>query len=151
MTHVLIFNFVLFSVSLFAFIAGGMPERATAVVFLTAATASFVVLRDHALAFDVKLVWIDIATFASLVAIAVRANRFWPLYISALQLLTVGVHGAKLYDPQLADWMWIGASSKLAYPTLILLTIGIVRHRQRIDVFGSDRDWSPVHREEAYQ
>ena len=143
MTHIYVFNGVLVAVSLYALMVGGTPERAVALIFLSAAAASFLALRTHPLGFDVNLVWIDVVAFCALTCVALRANRFWPLYQSALQLLTIGVHGVKVYNPQLADWMWAGASAKLAYPTLILLALGVLRHRQRIAASGIDRDWSP--------
>jgi hypothetical protein len=141
MTHILIFNFVLLGVCAFALVAGGGPERATAMVFLTAACSSYLVLQNDALHFEPKLVAIDLVALASLTAIALCANRFWPMYVSALQLITVAVHGVKVYDPSLATWMWMAAAGKLAYPTLVLLVIGVARHRERAERFGVDRSW----------
>ena len=88
------------------------------------------------------LLAIDIVTLLALVAIALTANRYWPLYVAALQLLTIAIHGVKAYDAQLPQWMYISANGKLAYPTLILLVAGVVRHRKRLGEWGRDPDWS---------
>ena len=85
---------------------------------------------------------IDLVTLVALAAIAARADRFWPLYVSALQLLTLGIHGVKAYQPALVHWMYGGASGKIAYPMLALLAVGVLRHRRRLTQHGSDPDWS---------
>ena len=145
MTHILVFNLILVAACLYAFWAGGAPERATALVFLIAATASYLRPYTGSNAAEPQLALIDALTLVALTIIAVKANRFWPMYQSALQLLTLAIHGVKLVHPGLAHWMYINAYGKLAYPTLALLAIGVLRHRRRIVVFGSDRDWSSRH------
>lgn len=146
MIHIYVFNICLVLACAYAFWRGGGPERSTAAIFLIAATATF--WRPDALRDDVQavLLAIDIVTLLSLVAIALTANRYWPLYVAALQLLTIAIHGVKAYDDQLPQWMYISANGKLAYPTLILLAIGAMRHHHRILRHGSDRGWSIVRR-----
>ena len=52
--------------------------------------------------------------------------------------------GVKAIQPALVPWMYAGASGKIAYPMLVLLAVGAVRHRKRVLRFGSDPDWSPL-------
>ncbi|TPG11984.1 hypothetical protein [Sphingomonas oligophenolica] len=142
MTHIYVFNIALFAACGYAFWCGGSPERLTAAVFLIAAAASYA-RPDGALdRVQLSLLAIDVATLAGLVVIALMSNRFWPLYVSALQLLTLAIHGVKAYEPDLPYWMYVSANGKLAYPTLILLTIGVLRHRERVARSGVDRAWS---------
>lgn len=38
--------------------------------------------------------------------------------------------------------MYGGASGKIAYPMIVLLVAGVVRHRRRLGDWGRDPDWS---------
>lgn len=142
MTHILVFNSVLILACTYALWVGGAPERATALVFVGAAMASYAVPYSGFHVVEAPLFLIDLLTLLALVLIAMTANRFWPLYVAAIQLLTVAVHAVKAYQPALAFWMYGGALGKMAYPTLILLAVGAIRHRNRMARFGGDRAWS---------
>ena len=142
MTHILVFNLLLCVACLYALTRGGAPERLTAGVFLIAACASYYAPFSRFREVEIALSAIDLATLVALAAIAARADRFWPLYVSALQLLTLAIHGAKAYQPDLVHWMYGGASGKIAYPMIVLLAIGVLRHRQRLSTLGRDPDWS---------
>lgn len=142
MTHIIVFNLLLGAACLYAITRGGAPERLTAIVFLIAACASYYAPFSRYREVELTLVAIDLLTLVALATIAARADRFWPLYVSALQLLTLAIHGAKAYQSSLVYWMYGGASSKIAYPMLLLLAIGVLRHRQRLGERGHDPDWS---------
>ncbi len=154
MTHVMVFNIVLVAACGYAFWAGGGPERWTALLFVLGAFAtSYVPFQQrhsyHAIFWT--LLMVDAAMLVGLIGIALRANRFWPLYVSALHLITLGIHGVKAFQPGLVPWMYAGASSKIAYPMLVLLAVGALRHRHRLAQFGADRDWAPWHRHDPVQ
>ncbi len=142
MTYVYLFNACLFLVCGYAFWGGGAPERATGLIFLVAAAASYTVPYSHFHVVEGPLFAVDLLTLAALTVIALTANRYWPLYIAAIQLLTVGIHAVKAYEPELVYWLYNWASAVLAYPTLILLVIGVARHRERVALLGGDRPWS---------
>ena len=148
MTHILVFNLVLFGACLYALAAGGAPERWTAAVFLGGALMTFLLPFQPNVSYHtvhLRILAVDCLVLLGLVGIALRADRFWPLYVSALHLLTIAIHGVKALDPTLVPWMYAGASAKIAYPMLVLLALGVIRHRHRLALFGSDRDWSPLH------
>jgi len=143
----MLFNTMLLGACGYAFWAGGAPERWTALVFVLGAAATSVLPFQHHLSYRAvfwPLLCVDMAMLIGLIGIALRANRFWPLYVSALHLITIAIHGVKAFQPGLVPWMYAGASSKIAYPMLLLLAIGAWRHRHRIARFGSDRAWSPI-------
>ena len=149
MTHVILFNAVLLVACAIAFAIGGAPERWTAIVFLAGAMATFILpFRHHESWHSVHLevLLVDVIVLCGLVGVALRADRFWPLYVSALHLITIAIHGVKAFQPALVPWMYAGASGKIAYPMLALLTIGAWRHRHRLAQYGRDRDWSPLRR-----
>jgi hypothetical protein len=147
MIHILLFNAVLVIACGYALIVGGAPERLTAATFLLGAAATFAVPfqpRQSFYAVHGVILAIDVVMLAVLVAIALRADRYWPLYVSSLHLITIAIHGVKAYEPTLVPWMYAAASAKIAYPMLLLLLIGAVRHRDRRVRFGSDPDWSSL-------
>ncbi|GAA0677275.1 hypothetical protein FHT00_002511 [Sphingomonas insulae] len=147
----MLFNLLLFGACGYAFWAGGAPERWTAAVFVLGGIATSVLPFQQRLSYH-SVFWpllsVDAAMLVVLIGIALRANRFWPLYVSALHLITIAIHGVKAFQPDLVPWMYAGASSKIAYPMLMLLAIGAWRHRHRLNRFGSDRDWSPLRKPE---
>lgn len=124
---------------------GGMPERLAAVAMLVAATATSLTNREAALPFRAvqwQLVWIDAALLGALLVIALRANRFWPLWVAAIQCLALAAHAARAFDPgilPLAYWWIVG---KLSYPMLLLLVVGTERHYRRSRQGRRDPAWS---------
>lgn len=147
--HILVYNLVQALVCLYALARGGSPERLVAIMFLVAAGATYLVpfVPNHSWhSVRVPILLIDLALLAGLVGIAVRANRFWPIWIGALHLLTVAVHGIRAIDPAFVSWMYGAAIGKIAYPMLLLLLIATARHRRRLLDRGRDPDWSPAAR-----
>ena len=142
MTNIIVFNLILAATCGYALVVGGAPERAAALVFVTAAVVTFLIPNDDYQSVASAVLLIDFCTFVAMTAIALKANRFWPLYESSLLLITLAVHGVKAYQPTFAYWMYHGAVGKMAYPTLILLVVGVLRHRRRVAAYGADRDWS---------
>lgn len=147
MTHVWLFNLLLLAVCGYALWAGGAPERWTAVLFVAGVVLTTLIPFQQRHSFHAvfwPLLAVDVLVLAGLVGIALRADRYWPLYVSALHGLTIAIHGVKAIQPSLVPWMYAGASGKLAYPMLLLLAVGAVRHRHRLARYGSDPDWSPL-------
>ena len=147
MSHVLVYYAIALATCWFAFRHGGRPERLVAAAFLLAAIVSSVLAFSARPAFrsvDGALLSVDLALLAGLVAVAMFANRFWPIWISALHLLAITVHGVRAYDPTLVPWMYAAAISKIAYPMLAVLIVGTERHRRRRWSYGCDPDWSSV-------
>ncbi|PHP19310.1 hypothetical protein CG471_12830 [Sphingobium sp. IP1] len=124
---------------------GGAPERLAAAAMLVATIATSLTNMQGALAFrDVQwsIVWIDAALLAALLAIALRANRFWPLWVAAIQCLALAAHAARAFDADilpLAYWWVVG---KLSYPMLLLLIVGTERHHRRRRQGHRDPAWS---------
>lgn len=134
MTQALIFIVLLVLAALLAVWRGGAPERFTSAAMLIGAAATALANANTALGFrgiEWQLFWIDAAVLGAFVAIAMYADRFWPLWLAALQCIAVAAHGARAFDPDIlpiAYWWLIG---KLAYPMILILCIGIERHHRR--------------------
>lgn len=141
MIHILIFNFIQVAICLYAFIRGGRPERVAAILLLAAAAGTFAVpyetMRSYTIV-DRLGVGIDLALLCGLVALALFANRFWPIWLAALHLLAIASHGIKAAEPTFFPWLYAFMTAKMAYPMLLILLIGTMRHRRR----GEELDWA---------
>lgn len=116
-----------------------------ALLFLLAASSTTLNDQLRSPSFDVVdpfRVGIDTALFVGLLGIAAFANRYWPLWISALHLIEISVHGARAYQPDLVPWIYSVAVGKISYPMFLILIIGTARHRRRLADYGKDPDWS---------
>ncbi len=85
----------------------------------------------HFSALNWSLFWIDVGLFGCLAGLALVADRFWPMWLAALQLVAVASHGIRAYDPTLPPLGYWLIAGKIAYPMLMVLLLGTLRHRQR--------------------
>ena len=126
---------------------GGAPERIGATIlaigsFLTAAAIDGG--RGSFRGVEVGVVVIDILCSLAFVALALRADRFWTLWIAALQVGGTAGHAVKFIDPHIVPRAYAFMLAAWAYPMLVLLFMGTWRHRRRLARFGADKSWSPV-------
>jgi hypothetical protein len=145
MVQSLVFLVLLVGCCGYAFLRGGIPERIAALIFVAAAILTLVALsspaiRWHSVEYGAFLV--DVATLLSLVALALRANRLWPLWVTALQAIGTTGHAVKLADPEVIRWAYAFALAFWSYPMLALLAFGTWNHQRRLARFGVDRSWS---------
>lgn len=141
MWHVWIFLGCLLVCSGGALAFGGAPERIGGAIFLAGTAASILVGRPGFASAELGLLAVDGLICASFVALALRANRFWPMIVSAILLLQVFGHILKLAMPDMYPWLYWLNSSIWAYPTQIALLIGTINYR-RLRRQGAVRSWS---------
>ena len=70
---------------------------------------------------------VDICLFAGFVAIALRSERFWPLWIAGLQLTTIVGHFMKVLNEELFYRSYGAAIGVWSYPILLILLVGTWR------------------------
>jgi hypothetical protein len=145
MSHIVLFNSLLILCCGYALLKGGVPERIVAAIFLCAGPATYVALwaqpEQAYQSVDMTVLLIDTVMLVGLAALAISANRYWPIWVVSLQSIIVAVHGVKAFDPTLVAWTYAVASGKLAYPQLALLALGTWRHRRRQKTIGTDNSW----------
>ncbi len=129
---------------LYAVWRGGSPERLvagmmSAAVVLTAAAGYF--LSEKFRTVSASILMVDLALLGGLLLLAVRANRFWPMWVAAFQLVSIFVHLARGIDPTLLPEVYNRVLGKFAYPMVVLLIAGTRRHAQRDP---HEKDWLPV-------
>jgi len=148
MLRILFFDGLLFSCCCYALVRGGPPERIVGGSLLAAYAATLVSYSDLALRFyhvEYDTFAIDIALFFVLVAVALRADRGWPLLLAGLQLDAVGAHVLKLFDVQMIRVTYALMMAIWSYPMIVALGIGTWRHRRRFKTRDFDRAWSGRH------
>ena len=75
---------------------------------------------------------IDSLVLFAFIAIALRSDRFWPLWVAGLQLTISMSHLLKAIQPSLVPLAYAAAERFWSYPTLIIIAVGAWRqHRRR--------------------
>ena len=93
--------------------------------------------------FSAPIFAVDTALLLALIALAVRANRFWPMWVAALQLLSLGIHTTVAIYPTILPSVYNRTAGAIAYPMIVLLIIGTARHYRR-RAHTDEQDWSPL-------
>ena len=75
---------------------------------------------------------IDIVTLGAFVFVALRSNRFWPLWVAGLQLTTSMSHMLKAVEAGLVPQAYAAAEKFWSYPILFILAIGTWRGHRRL-------------------
>jgi hypothetical protein len=135
---------VLAAVAFLAVARGGPPERLAAVIIVCWIMADVV----YHLVFGpsgfrrvdpVHLV-LDGGELVAIVWLALRANRMWPLWAAAAQLICVSGHLALFVEPGMSQAYW--AMTQLPqYIQLTALVLGAVAHARRYERIGPYRSW----------
>lgn len=144
--NMVVFSALMISSTALALWRGGPPEKIAAIMFTLSAYYTYAMLSASTPSFrsiELGILVVDIILLVALVVLALRADRFWPLWLAALQLVGTAAHGAKFVDPSLADRIYAFLLAVWAYPTVLLLFVGTWRHQKRLARFGTDRAWSP--------
>ena len=118
----------------YAFWRGRSDERVVAAVCLVASVVTpFAVapLQSRFSSVEFGVLAVDIVVLAFFVAVALRSARFWPLWISGLQLTTTMAHLMKAIELDLVRYAYGAAASFWSYPILLILAVGTWRGHQR--------------------
>lgn len=132
-------------VCLYAIRRGGAPERVVGWMLLVAAGATIAVRTGFTHRYSsvqAPVVVVDVLLLVGLLSVALRADRRWPILLTALHCITLLGHLGKMLNP---DLLRLGYAVMIALPTLpglAVLAIGTRRHRLRLRRFGTDPSWS---------
>ena len=129
----------------YATFKGGGPERIGATIFIVASVLSSAVVSNRPVRFgslEAGVFAVDFAVLLALLPLALRAERFWPLWALALHLIATAAHTVKLVDPWVIPQAYAFVLALWSYPMLLLLVFGTWNHQRRLARFGVDRSWS---------
>jgi hypothetical protein len=126
-----VYNALLLLACGYAWFRGRRDERITAAACIIATFASLALVTELRFSeVEFGILAVDLATLAVFVAVALRSERFWPLWVSGLQLTSSVAHLLKLIQPDLMPFAYAAAETFWSYPILIILAIGTWRVRR---------------------
>ncbi|HJV41698.1 hypothetical protein [Caulobacter sp.] len=104
---------------------GAWPERFGAAAMVVAWVASALVYNSILLrGFQVAPMLVDLALTLALLYVALRSDRWWPMWACAFQALNVVLHFALAADDVLWRWAAWLASSCFSYLAMLALLCG---------------------------
>lgn len=129
---------------LYAYLRGGAPERWGAAALVAAVIITPFAPSSGSFRFQ-NIEWgvlaVDTTLMVAIAIIAVRAQRFWPMWMAAILMDTVLTHLLKL-SPKLLPWSYGIMSASWSYPIPIILAVGAWRHHMRKQRYGDDPAWN---------
>jgi hypothetical protein len=135
MDRLLIYHVLLFGACGYALIRGKTDARIVALVFLIGNFAT-TFLRSHVAdtysTVETEILIVDILGFLGFTYAAMISDRFWPLWVSGLQLTTSMGHVLKAMDENLLPLAYAAALRFWSYPILIILLVGTWREHRRL-------------------
>jgi hypothetical protein len=126
---------------------GGAPERWLIVLFIATMVLPprlFTFFGLGSISFGpYAWVWINIDFFAAaaFVAIALHANRNYPLWIAGFQLVAMSAHVVKEMVDSVSPIAYLILAAGPSYCQFALILAGLVRHVIRERQFGPYREW----------
>lgn len=124
---------------------GGAPERLAATILAIASLATAAAIPGPQQSFrsvETDVVLIDALCALAFIALALRADRFWPLWLAALQIGGTASHAVKFIDFEAVPRAYAFMLAIWSYPMIALIVAGTWRHRRRLQRFGADQSWS---------
>ena len=120
----------MWAVTIYAFRCGGWAEKlaASGIVINSYLTVLLVSSNDTRFQqVEVRIVFVDLGYLCLLVLIALRSRKFWPLWLTAFQGVTLLAHFAPYVG--VSPYVYQKAAALWSWPLLIVLTFGIRMHR----------------------
>lgn len=113
---------------------GRSDERIAATVCLLASVATRFAISPLSVRYtniEFGLLVIDAAVLVAFIAIALRSQRFWPLWVAGLQLTNSMAHLMKVVEIDLMPRAYAAAAVFWSYPILLIIIIGTWRSHRR--------------------
>lgn len=140
MVRLIIFNVLLIGACGYALLRGKTDARIVGAVCIIANFATFAVVSSYA-SVETGVLIIDLLALAAFTLVALRSDRFWPLWVSGLQLTTSMGHLFKAIQSDLLPIAYAAALRFWSYPILIILAVAVWRSERRA---GHERDSRPA-------
>lgn len=141
--NVWLFLALLGTVSVWTLWRGGAPERIAMLAILVAVVATLAVVSDRPFADrETGIFAVDLVLTLAFCTLAMLAERFWPIWLSAILIVGLMLHLAIWYAPRPYREVYLILHAMSAYPTLLLILAGTLRHRHRLRRDGHDPAWS---------
>lgn len=130
----LLFRLLLAVVVIYALVRGHRDERMVAYICVLGALVSHLLVSPLSERYDdveLGVLAVDIGVLIGFVAVALRSERFWPLWVAGLQLTTVIGHALKGIQSDLLPHAYGAALQFWSIPILFILFFGTWRTARR--------------------
>ena len=146
MSWIVLTSLALFAASSgFALWRGGPPERIAAKVVivwvLTDVGYHLIFGPSGFIVVDPAHLVIDGAELVAITWVAMRANRLWPLWAAAAQMMTFAGHLVALIDRGGINYAYWAMTQLPPYIQLFAMVCGAVSHSRRYRQIGPYRSW----------
>ncbi len=135
MLRVILFDLLLFGTCGYALLYGRQDARIVGGVCIAANFASYAMVSRYQ-GVEMGVLAIDLMVFLIFTGVALRSDRFWPLWVSGLQLTTALGHILKAVEIDLVPIAYAVSLRFWSYPILVILAVGTWRGRKRQRSFG---------------
>jgi hypothetical protein len=135
MTRLLIYHALMYGACGYALFRGKTDARIVALVFLIGNFATLALRSSLAGGYssvETGVLIVDVLAFLAFTYAALISDRFWPLWISGLQLTTSLAHVLKAIDQNLLPLAYAAALRFWSYPILVILAVGVWRNQRRL-------------------
>ena len=131
--RMILFAVLLSACLLYALARGGWPERAGALLLAAGSVLTLAVnspLAERYAGVEIGILVVDVGVLLGFLGIALFSDRYWPLWTTALQLLVVLAHLAKLGDPEMMRNGYGFLMAAWSYPQLLAIALGTMAHQR---------------------
>ena len=135
MLRVILFDLLLFGTCGYALLYGRQDARIVGAVCIAANFASYALVSRYQ-GVELGVLTIDLLVFLIFTGVALRSDRFWPLWVSGLQLTATFGHALKAVEFSLVPIAYAVSLRFWSYPILIILAVATWRSRKRVRAFG---------------
>ena len=129
-----IYHALLIVVCAYAFMQGHGDERFAATICIVATVATRLMvspLTSRYSSVEAGVFAVDLGVLVGFTFIALRSDRFWPLWAAGLQLTTILAHALKAVDFALVPQIYAAAARFWVYPIFLIIVIGTWRTQHR--------------------
>jgi hypothetical protein len=130
MTRLIIFNVLLLGSCGYALLKGTRDAQIVAVTTLVASFASYFLVSRYA-GVEVGVLAVDVMVLSAFTAVALKSDRFWPLWIAGLQLTVTFGHALRAVEDQMVPIAYAVSLRFWSYPIQIILIVAVWRSQRR--------------------
>lgn len=128
----IMYGILMWTVAVYAFRRGGRDERLATIGMILGSYLSVLVIGPHETFFqqvETEMATVDACLFLLLWCIGLWSIKFWPLWLAAIQGVTVLAHAAPLM-PTISPFASSNAVSLWGYPMWVILAFAVRQHHR---------------------
>lgn len=113
---------------------GQAAERACIIAATIASIATALAANSEATWYrpEIGIFLVDLLTLAAFIAVMAKSRKFWPLWITALQIVAVMTHVARYLKPLTAPLAYAVAEQLWAYIVILILIMSVWMKRSAL-------------------